>query len=261
MKRIAVIGAGNMGGALARCWAGAFGGGSLAVANPSAGKLQKLQESFPDIAVTSSNREAAQSAETVVIAVKPWHVTDVLNELCDIITAGHKTVISVAAGVTTGDIAKMLGVEAGALPIVYCIPNTSVSVGRGVVFYTTEGFNAAASGQLAALLAPLGKAIEVAPTQMQAGMAVASCGIAYAMRYIRAAVLGGVELGLKPADAQEAVMHTLEGAVALLEANGSHPEAEIDKVTTPGGLTIRGLNAMEAAGFSASVAAGLRASK
>jgi len=91
-------------------------------------------------------------------------------------------------------------------------------------------------------------------------MALASCGIAYVMRYIRAASEGGVELGMYASDAKKIVMQTMLGAVKLLESTGNHPEAEIDKVTTPGGITIRGLNAMEANGFTTAVIEGLKAS-
>ena len=107
----------------------------------------------------------------------------------------------------------------------------------------------------------LGDAMWVEERLMGAGMALASCGIAYAMRYVRAATEGGVELGMYARDAQRIVAQTLKGAVALLQANQSHPEQEIDKVTTPGGITIRGLNAMEQAGFTNSVVQGLKASK
>ena len=96
---------------------------------------------------------------------------------------------------------------------------------------------------------------------MDAAMALASCGIAYALRYIRAAMAGGVELGIRPREAQEIVSYTVKGAADLLLANGSHPETEIDKVTTPGGITIKGLNEMEAAGFTSEVIRGLKASK
>jgi pyrroline-5-carboxylate reductase len=81
------------------------------------------------------------------------------------------------------------------------------------------------------------------------------------MRYVRAASEGGVELGFKAADAQRIVMQTMKGAVELLQASGMHPEAAIDLVTTPGGVTIRGLNAMEEAGFTHAVIHGLKASK
>ena len=92
-----------------------------------------------------------------------------------------------------------------------------------------------------------------------AGMTLASCGIAYAMRYVRAAAEGGVELGFKADVAKDIVLQTLKGAVDLLQANGNHPEAEIDKVCTPDGLTIRGLNEMEHAGFTSAVIRGLKA--
>ena len=95
---------------------------------------------------------------------------------------------------------------------------------------------------------------------MNAATALASCGIAYALRYVRAATEGGVELGFRADQAQHIVAQTLRGAAALLDGDGATAEAEIDKVTTPGGLTIRGLNAMEEAGFTASVIRGLRAS-
>ena len=106
-----------------------------------------------------------------------------------------------------------------------------------------------------------GEVMMVEERLIPAGTALASCGIAYAMRYLRAAMEGGVELGFYPKDAQQVVMQTMKGAVELLLAHGTHPETEIDRVTTPGGITIKGLNAMEESGFTASVIDGLRASK
>lgn len=91
-------------------------------------------------------------------------------------------------------------------------------------------------------------------------MQLASCGIAYALRYVRAATQGGIELGMREDVARKAIAQTLIGAAELLLQNNTHPEIEIDRVTTPGGITIKGLNAMEAAGFSNSVIAGLLSS-
>ncbi|WP_303037550.1 pyrroline-5-carboxylate reductase dimerization domain-containing protein, partial [uncultured Duncaniella sp.] len=93
-----------------------------------------------------------------------------------------------------------------------------------------------------------------------AATSIASCGIAYALRYIRAAMEGSVELGIRAPLAQEMIVQTLIGAASLLQEPGTHPETEIDKVTTPGGLTIRGLNAMEHSGFTSAVINGLKAS-
>jgi pyrroline-5-carboxylate reductase len=110
------------------------------------------------------------------------------------------------------------------------------------------------------MFAELGKAFLVPESQLNAMMALSSCGIAFAFRYIRAAMEGGVEMGVYPHIAKEAVLQTLKGAVELIEANNSHPEVEIDKVTTPGGITIKGLNEMEAQGFTNAVIKGLKAS-
>lgn len=259
--KVAVIGAGNMGSAMARGWARAFGGVSVIVSNPSTCKLDALRDEFPDISVTTDNADAARSADIVVIAVKPWKMQEVIGGMRDVLANRCKTVVSVAAGVEPDEIERMIGGDE--MPaIIYAIPNTAVSTGHGMIFYTASASTDAGRCEaVAQLFAPLGVSRKVELRQMSAGMAVASCGIAYAMRYIRAAVEGGVELGLRPEEAQIAVMQTLAGAVALLDANGTHPEQEVDKVTTPGGITIRGLNAMEEAGFTASVIRGLRASR
>ena len=129
-----------------------------------------------------------------------------------------------------------------------------------MTFLTSVRSSAEADARMLAVFRELGDAMLVEERLLNAGMVLASCGIAYAMRYLRAATEGGVELGMYARDAQRIVMQTMKGAVELLQATGSHPEAEIDKVTTPGGLTIRGLNAMEEKGFTTSVIAGLKAS-
>ena len=109
------------------------------------------------------------------------------------------------------------------------------------------------------LFGRMGRTLLTDEQHLAAGTTLASCGIAYAMRYIRAASEGGVELGFKADQAKEVVMQTMLGAVRLLEASGMHPEAAIDMVTTPGGVTIKGLNEMEHAGFTSSVIRGLKA--
>jgi pyrroline-5-carboxylate reductase len=106
----------------------------------------------------------------------------------------------------------------------------------------------------------MGEAMLVDEKMLEVGMILASCGIAFALRYIRAAAEGGVELGCPAAQAAHIVAATMKGAAELLLQNNSHPEQEIDKVTTAGGITIKGLNEMEHAGFSSSVIRGLKAS-
>ena len=109
------------------------------------------------------------------------------------------------------------------------------------------------------LFSGIGDVMVITEKKLPAYMALSSCGIAYAMRYVRAAMEGGIELGIPAPIAQKVVLQTMLGAIELLK-DGAHPESEIDKVTTPGGFTIKGLNTMERYGFTTSVIEGLKAS-
>jgi pyrroline-5-carboxylate reductase len=166
-------------------------------------------------------------------------------------------IASVAAGVDFAKMAELFDAKATMFRI---IPNTAIEILESVS--TISSYNASKEQEetLVAMFAELGKAFLVPESQLNAMMALSSCGIAFAFRYIRAAMEGGVEMGVYPHIAKEAVLQTLKGAVELIEANNSHPEVEIDKVTTPGGITIKGLNEMEAQGFTNAVIKGLKAS-
>jgi pyrroline-5-carboxylate reductase len=140
------------------------------------------------------------------------------------------------------------------------MPNTAIALGSSMTFISTKYSTREKDDALVRLFSIMGKTMLIPEILMPAATSLASCGIAFAMRYVRAAMEGGVELGFRPHEAQEIVCQTLQGAIDLLSQEGAHPEAEIDKVTTPGGLTIKGLNAMEECGFTHSVQQGLRAS-
>ena len=149
----------------------------------------------------------------------------------------------------------------GATPqVLLCLPNTAASVCQSMTFLVPVNADAEHTAAIGQLLSALGGVMVIEERLLPAGMALASCGIAYAMRYARAATEGGVELGMRAGDSLRVVLQTMAGAAALLQQSGTNPEAEIDKVTTPGGFTIRGLNEMEHAGFSSAVIRGLKAS-
>lgn len=261
--KITIIGAGNMGGALA-C---GLAKGSLVdtsditVSDPDAGKTDALQKAFPEMKAARDNRTAVKGADVVLFAVKPWLLQGVIEEVKGELDYDKQAVVSIAGGIGTKQLCQYLERNDGELPSVYyLIPNTAISVMNGMTFITSVCSTPELDGQILEIFKELGDAMLVEERLMDAGMALASCGIAYVMRYIRAATEGGVELGFYAKDAQRVIMQTMKGAVDLLTAGGLHPEMEIDKVTTPGGLTIRGLNAMEEAGFTQSVIKGLRAS-
>lgn len=261
--KIAIIGAGNMGGALARGVAkgAAVATSDIYVSNPSRAKLEALKSEHPDINITTDNCEAATAADIIVLAVKPWKVVEVLEEIKPCLDYSRQAVASMVGGLGIAQLSEWLDKGGEALPATYLIiPNTAIATLSSMTFIASARSTEAQDRQFVEIFNELGEAMLVDESLIPAGTSLASCGIAYALRYIRAAMEGGVELGFRAEEAKRIVMQTLRGAADILAANNSHPEAEIDRVTTPGGLTIRGLNAMEAAGFTNSVIEGLRAS-
>lgn len=257
--KIAIIGAGNMGGATALGLAHSqhMDAKDITVSNPSRGKLDVIKAESPQINVTQDNIVCVSEADMVILAVKPWKIEDVAREIATHLKSGNVIIGSMAAGISTEKIENLFGQH----PIYLIIPNTAIAVRESMTFIAGKNTTSEQDAQVLSIFRNLGEAMMVEERLIGAGMALASCGIAYAMRYVRAATEGGVELGMYARDAQHIVEQTLKGAVALLQANSSHPEQEIDRVTTPGGITIRGLNAMEENGFTNSVIKGLKASK
>ena len=261
--KVAIIGAGNMGGAVARGLAqgSRVRTADIFVSNPSTQKLDALRSEFPEINTTTDNCVAAVAADMIILAVKPWKVTEVLDEIKPHLDYSRQAVASLVGGLGIAQLSEWLDKGCGTLPATYLImPNTAIATMSSMTFISSARSTADMDVLLLDIFSELGEAMLIDEGVMPAATSLASCGIAYALRYIRAAIEGGVELGLRADDAKHIVMQTLRGAVDILAANNSHPEAEIDRVTTPGGLTIKGLNAMEAAGFTHSVIEGLRAS-
>jgi len=245
--KIAIIGAGAMGGALAEGFLQSRQA-ELMVSDPAEAVLQRFVQL--GASVTSDNRVAVAEADTVIVVVKPWLVEQVLT---DIDTKG-KTVILVAAGITSEQLKNWTSSDAD---LWLAIPNIAASLQASMTFLV-EVRNTGKT-DVKALFDQVGETILCDEQHLSAGTTLASCGIAYALRYIRAASEGGVELGFRASEAQRIVMQTVMGAAKLLEATGKHAEQLIDQVTTPGGLTIKGLNEMEHAGFTSAVIRGLKA--
>lgn len=257
--KIAIIGAGAMGGAMADGFikSGAVKPANISVANPTAQKLEHF--ALQGASVTTDNKTAAEGADIVIIAVKPWLVEQVVNELKPVLNYTRQTIITVAAGISGSQFTAWLKKDDAVPQTFIVIPNTAIAVLASMTFIVPVNATADTTAIVKALFDNVGQTMVTDERHLSAGMTLASCGIAYAMRYVRAAAEGGVELGFKADMAKDIVLQTMKGAVELLQANGNHPEAEIDKVCTPGGLTIRGLNEMEHAGFTSAVIRGLKA--
>lgn len=257
--QIAIIGAGNMGGAIAR---GLSKGKliqtkNIRVSDVSQTNLDGLKAFAPDMVVSNSNRDILKDADIIILAVKPWLVEIISEELENKIDYKRQIVVSIAAGVEFEQLTRFFNTDA---TIFRVIPNTAIDVQQSTSTIASYRATKEQEQLIVDIFAELGKTFLVPESQLNAFMSLSSCGIAYAFRYIRAATEGGVEMGIYPNTAKEVVIQTLRGAITLLEANGTHPEVEIDKVTTAGGTTIKGLNEMEAQGFTNAVIKGLKAS-
>ncbi len=254
--KIAIIGAGNMGGATALGLAAALPQAAITVTAKHAATLEKF--AARGIRTSLDNVAAARDAEVVVLAVKPWLAQGVLDELRPVLPG--KVLVSFVAGIPSAEMLSWLE-GSGVTGAYTVIPNLAVEVGQSMTFIHELCGTQETLAVVRGLFDAVGRTAFVDEKRLNAGMMLASCGTAFALRYVRASAEGGVELGLYPQEALAAVLQTVRGAAELLEAHGTHPEAEIDRVTTPGGITIQGLNAMEEAGFSAAVVAGLKAWK
>ena len=257
--KIAIIGAGNMGGAIARGLSKGtlINSKNISVSDISNDNLAAIKQFDAAINTSNSNEAIIKDADIIILAVKPWLVEVIADEIEDKIDYKKQILVSIAAGVDVLRLTNLFDDEACLFRV---IPNTAIDVLQSVS--TISSFQATKEQEalILAIFNEMGKTFLVPESQLNAFMSLSSCGIAYAFRYIRAATEGGVEMGIYPHIAKEVVLQTLRGAIELLEATGAHPEAEIDKVTTPGGITIKGLNEMEANGFSNAVIKGLKAS-
>lgn len=257
MRKIAIIGSGNMGSAIAASLRGDDARITCTAATQAT--LGRIKTEFPDVEVTSDNIEAVKDADMIVLAVKPYVAPRVIEEIRDHIRP-DAVIISVVAVMPIAELRARLDNGSRNLKIIRVVPNTAIKYGKSVTFIAAaDDVENDVIAETEEILNRSGKAFVVKESELPACTALASCGIAFFLRFIRAAAEGSVELGMKAGFATEVAALTAEGAAALL-AGGAHPEAEIDKVTTPGGITIKGLNALEANGFTNAVISALRAS-
>lgn len=247
--KVAIIGAGNMGGAIARGMARGtiVPVGEIWVSNPSVGRLTVLKDAYPEIGVTTSNIEAAEGADIVILAVKPWLMEQVLKEIH---LQPHQILVSVAAGISFAQLQDWGGAERTLFRLV---PNTAIAQLESMTLMASLHASPEQEQLMLDIFNEMGMAMLIPESQIAATTALTSCGIAYVLKYIQAAMQAGVELGIYPRQVQRMVAQSVKGAAALLLNSDTHPSVEIDKVCTPGGITIKGINELEHEGFSSAV--------
>jgi len=256
-KKIAIIGGGNLGTAIAEglMQSGFILPGHIIVTKRNISTLQHLEKK--GVLISDDNEEALRFADLVILAVKPFQVKDILTKLAGTLDAKKHVIVSVITGVSMDDILEM---TAQKIAVVRAMPNTAIAIQESMTCISYRDVDKDVLAYIMELFNQLGRVVAIEEKLMNAATVLGACGTAYAMRYIRANIQGGIEIGFDAATANLIAAQTVKGAADLLLKKGTHPEQEIDKVTTPKGCTIAGLNEMEHQGFSSSLIKGIMTS-
>ena len=209
-----------------------------------------------NIKITTDNRMAVKNSDILIFAVQPSQFENILIDIKDLLNDKH-VIISTITGFK---ISRIESVITSNYPIIRSMPNTAISVSKSMTCLCSNNKGNKRIDIASAIFNSLGTSTIIEEKHMQAATVLCASGIAFWMRLIRATTQGGVELGFDANEAMNMSMHTALGAASLLIEGKSHPEEEIDKVTTPRGCTITGLNEMEHQGLSSSLIKGLAAS-
>ncbi|MDR0938101.1 MAG: pyrroline-5-carboxylate reductase [Mediterranea sp.] len=256
--KITIIGAGNMGGAIARGLAksGHQSVTDITVSDPFGEKLHALKAEYPNINISDDNEEAVKGADYVILAVKPWLVGQVLRAIR---LKGNQVLVSIASGISFEELAHDVMVRE--MPMFRVIPNTAISELESMTLIASRNTNKAQNLFVQDIFYEMGRIMFLDEEKLAAATALSSCGIAYVLKYIQAAMQAGIEMGIRPDDAMELVAQSAKGAAALILERHTHPAVEIDKVTTPGGITIKGINELEHAGFTSAIIKAMKESR
>jgi pyrroline-5-carboxylate reductase len=253
-RSVAILGGGNLGQALARGWVrlGQISPTDIAVTRRQAEKLSELAEA--GFSVGSDNVEAVRRSRTVLVAVQPQQLAPLLAEIRGALEVSRHHLISVVSGVSIDQITQMIGKPCS---VVRAMPNTAVAIGESMTCLAVSEGNGEALPVAQQLFDLLGRTLVVPEEMMIPATALCACGVAFFLRSVRAASQGGMEIGFHPEEALLLAAQTAKGAASLLLTEGDHPESQIDRVTTPRGCTIAGLNEMEHQGFSSAMIKGI----
>ncbi len=255
-QNIAILGAGNLGLAI--------GEGVVEKQLVSADQVTLTRRSTSHISgyankgyqITADNLEAVKNSDIIMLCVQPKQVEQLISEIRSEIKP-HHIIVSVITGVEITQLQEYLKLDN---PVIRCMPNTAVAIGQSMTCICTNGTGKDHLELIQSLFETVGRTLVIEERLMKAATVLGASGIAFFMRYLRAATQGGIQMGFHPEEAQLIAVQTASGAASLVLENETHPEVEIDKVTTPEGCTIAGLNEMEHSGLSSALIKGLMVS-
>ena len=253
-KKIAIIGGGNLGSAIAE---GLLSSGfiipeNIIISKRNISTLSELEKK--GVNVTDDNVKAVEFADYLLFAVKPFQIKEIIEKIKEPILSRKPVIISVMTGIWLNDLVEFTSKE---LSIFRAMPNTAIAIRESMTCISHLNASKEQIEFVGDLFNTVGKTVFIDEKLMDAATVLGACGTAYAMRYIRANIQGGIEIGFSAVTASLIAAQTVKGAAELLLQRNTHPEQEIDKVTTPKGCTIAGLNEMEHQGFSSSLIKGI----
>jgi pyrroline-5-carboxylate reductase len=253
-RSLAILGTGNIGWAIARglVKAGLYAPGEIRLTRRSESGLADLRAR--GFVAGTDNVHAVKESSLVILAVTPQQLNGLLAEIRGAIDPARHAVISVVSGATIAAISQRLGVD---VPVIRVMPNTAIAIQESMTCISAGDAHQHVVAEVQRLFDALGMTLVIPESHMVPATALCACGIAFFLRAIRAASQGGIEIGFHAEDALLMAAQTARGAASLLREAGSHPESEVDRVTTPQGCTISGLNQMEHHGFSSALIRGI----
>lgn len=257
MSTIAIIGGGNLGTAIAEgiIKSKSFAPNNIVITKRNIQTIKYLEAE--GLTITKDNCWAVKNYKYIILAVKPYQVKDVIAEFIEYIDPQIHIIISVITGVSLKDLQTIINKQCA---IIKAMPNTAIAVSESMTCMSSINCTIEDQDFVQNLFNYVGKTIIIDDELMNAATVLGACGTAYAMRFIRANIQGGIEIGFNAQTAAQIAAQTIKGAATLLLEKNTHPEQEIDKVTTPKGCTIAGLNEMEHNGFSSSLIKGIATS-
>ncbi len=257
MNKITIIGSGNIGLSLAKGLVNKAYCRAEDITLTRRNLKSLSEEAANGFNVSDNNKEAIHNASVIVLAVLPQQLKTVLDEIAPALSPKEQLVVSVISGVTCADVRNRLGNQ---VQVIRAMPNTAIAIGQSMTCIASDNAADEQLERVTALFETVGAVVTINEDLMTSATALCACGIAFFLRSIRAASQGGVEIGFHAHDALKMAVQTAKGAADLLLQTQSHPEGEIDKVTSPKGCTIAGLNEMEHNGFSSAFIKGIKLS-
>lgn len=254
IKKIAIIGGGNIGTAIATGFSkkGIFGKDQITLTRLPSQSLNDLKKE--GFSATHDNKQAVAESELIIITVQPKQAKQVFSEIKDVLDKSKHTILSVVSALTLDEMEKIVGNQ---IETIRVMPNTAISVCESMTCISAQDTETDRFKEIKYIFDQVGQTLVIDEKLMSAATVLAACGTGFFLRIIRASSQGGIQVGFHADEAQLIAAQVAKGATSLILETGNHPEAEIDKVTTPQGLTIKGLNEMEHAGLSSAIIKGI----